>query len=265
MPRPLQRLMTLPTTLLGLVMASALGSQLAPAAALAQQSGPATRIPQPSAAVSEAKARAAAERILQALRSGTAEERFAQFAPGLQRMTTPQLVQSQIRRQPKVLSWKITTIAPGFDSSTVEAALQTSAGRRDLLMVIDANGQLEGYHFNVSDQQAEEVARRFVQAIVDGRYVSASGFLNPDLQLEIPPASWQRKWQNLQRVAGDYVRIRDVKRSENTSATKLVMVTIEFRRLTDNLYVILDSANEIIGVDFPTEPAGAATTPTSRR
>ncbi len=265
MPRLQPRLMSLPATLLGLVMASTLGIQLASGAAPAQQAQPGARIPEPSAAVSEAKARAAAERILQALRSGTAEQRFAQFAPSLQRMTTAQLVQAQIRRQPKVLSWKITDVAPGFDSSTVQAALQTSAGQRELLMVIDANGQLEGYHFNVSDRPAEEVARKFVQAIVEGRYVSASGFLNPDLQLEIPASSWQRKWQKLQTLTGNYVRTLRVNRSESTSSTKLVMVTVEFTRLTENLYVILDSANEIIGVDFPTDPAGGTIPPTSSR
>jgi hypothetical protein len=276
MPRPLPRPLTLPTGMLSLVMASGLALPITvgvaqgretsaasdPASSslaqqtpllLAQTTAPARRA-QPSAAITEARARTAAERILAALRSGDANARFAQFSPELQRMTSPALVQSHIRRQPKVLSWTITTVAPGVDSSTVEATLQTSAGRRDLLMVIDGDGRLEGYHFNVSDQPAEEVARRFMQALIEGRYVYAVSFLNPDLQTEIPPASLQRKWQNLQRLTGNFVRVRRIKRSEHTPDMKLVMVTTEFTRLTDNLYVILDSANEIIGVDFPTEP-----------
>ncbi len=269
MPRPLPRPLTLPTGIVSLVMASSLALPFAVGVAqgresspgsdpattlLAQKTGQARR-PQPSAAITEARARAAAERILAALKSGDANARYAQFSPELQRMTSPALVQSHIRRQPKVLGWTITTVAPGVDSSTVEATLQTSAGRRDLLMVIDGDGRLEGYHFNASDQPAEEVARRFIQALIEGRYVYAGSFLNPDLQTEIPPASLQKKWQNLQRLTGNFVRVRKINRSEHTPDMKLVMVTTEFTRLTDNLYVILDSANEIIGVDFPTEPA----------
>jgi len=281
LPRPLPLPLTLPKGMLAVVMASSLAlpftalvargqetasgsDQAAPwfaAPLLAQAKGSVPvesaappRRAQPSAAITEARARAAAERILAALKSGDANARFAQFSPELQRMTSPALVQSHIRRQPKVLSWTINAVAPGVDSSTVEAALQTSAGRRDLLMVIDGDGRLEGYHFDVSDQPAEEVARRFMQALIEGRYVYAVSFLNPDLQTEIPPGSLQQKWQNLQRLTGNFVRVRKINRSEHTPDMKLVMVTTEFTRLTDNLYVILDSANEIIGVDFPTEP-----------
>jgi hypothetical protein len=31
-------------------------------------------------------------------------------------------------------------------------------------------------------------------------------------------------------------------------------VNTQFTRTTDNLFVILDSSNQIIGVDFPTDP-----------
>ena len=42
---------------------------------------------------------------------------------------------------------------------------------------------------------------------------------------------------------------------------KLVIATLEFNRLTDNLFVILDDRNQIIGVDFPTEPNAPAPAP----
>jgi hypothetical protein len=35
---------------------------------------------------------------------------------------------------------------------------------------------------------------------------------------------------------------------------KLVIVSTQFNRLTDNLFVILDGENQIIGVDFPDAP-----------
>ena len=35
---------------------------------------------------------------------------------------------------------------------------------------------------------------------------------------------------------------------------RLVLVNTEFNRLSDSLFVILNSNNEIIGVDFPSDP-----------
>lgn len=260
---------TLVPTLLAMTLACGVGIGALSATARAQVASPATaptglptaipaatpRLAQPSSALSEAKARAAAERILQALRSGDANARYAQFAPRLQRMTSPALVATHMRQQPKVLDWTITGVEPGVESSTVEASLTTNAGGRQVLMVINADGKLDGYHFDQSDQSAEKVAREFIQAIVQGRYVFANSFLSPELQSEISAAGLQRKWQNLQRLTGDFVKLRQISRSEGTTDMKLVLATTQFSRLTDNIFVILDRTNTIIGVDFPTEPA----------
>lgn len=207
-----------------------------------------------SSAAVEQRARLAAERVLKALRDGDAQARYAQFAPELQRMTSPYLVAMNMRKQPKVLSWVITSVIPGIDSSTVEAKLQTSAGERTLLMVIDEKGLLGGYHINMADLPAEKVVADFMAAVIDGRYVAATSFLAPELQDEIRPASLQRKWQNLQRNTGNFVKVRRIARSESTAEMKLVLVNTQFTRATDNLFVILDSSNQIVGVDFPTDP-----------
>ncbi|MFM7237714.1 MAG: DUF3887 domain-containing protein [Cyanobium sp.] len=207
-----------------------------------------------SSAAVEQRARLAAERVLKALRDGDPQARYAQFAPELQRMTSPYLVAMNMRKQPKVLSWVITSVIPGIDSSTVEAKLQTSAGERILLMVIDEKGLLGGYHINMADQPAEKVVADFMAAVIDGRYVAATSFLAPELQEEIRPASLQRKWQNLQRNTGNFVKVRRIARSESTAEMKLVLVNTQFTRTTDNLFVILDSSNQIVGVDFPTDP-----------
>ena len=207
-----------------------------------------------SSAAVEQRARLAAERVLKALRDGDAQARFSQFAPELQRMTSPYLVAMNMRRQPKVISWVITSVIPGMDSSTVEAKLQTSTGERLLLMVIDEKGLLAGYHINVADQPAEKVVTEFMTAVIDGRFVAASSFLSPELQEEIPPATLQRKWQQLQRNTGNFIKVNRIARSESTAELKLVLVNTQFTRTTDNLFVILDSSNQIIGVDFPTDP-----------
>ncbi len=210
---------------------------------------------QPSAALSEARARAAADQILRTLQNGDAVSRFAQFSPALQRVSSPSMVAATMKTQPKLLRWTIRSIVPGYDSSTVEATLVTSAGPRELLMVIDANGKIDGYHFNVTDKPAEEVVSDFIKALAAGHFISASSFLSPVMQEQIPQDQLQQKWLNLQRITGNFVRVKRINRAESTPEMRLVIVNTEFNRLTDNLFVTLDASNQIIGVDFPTDPA----------
>lgn len=250
MPRPQPR-----RALIGLMLL--LGSQvlLAPRGAWAQATPAPATSGQPSAALSEAQARAAAERILTTIRNGDAQARFNQFSPALQSVSSPRMVAATMKTQPKLLRWTIRSIQPGYDSSTVEATLFTSAGERDLLMVIDDQGRIDGYHFNVTDQPAEKVVRDFITALSSGHFISASSFLSPSMQEQIPQGQLQQKWLNLQRITGNFVRVKRINRAESTPEMRLVIVNTEFNRLTDNLFVTLDSKNRIIGVDFPTDPA----------
>lgn len=253
MPPVLPRFAVVAFTLAALTTSSPPGAARALELAQAPKAAaPAARAT--SAAAVELRARQAAEQILKALREGDAKARYGQFAPNLQRMTSPWLVETHMRRQPKVLSWRITSVIPGLESSTVEATLQTSAGERSLLMVIDENGLLEGYHFNVADQPAEKVVKDFMDALINGRFVLASSFLAPELQEEVSAAGLQRKWQLLQRRTGNFLAVRRVARSESTADMKLILVNTRFTRTTDNLFVILDNQNQIVGVDFPTDP-----------
>lgn len=207
-----------------------------------------------SSALSELRARQAAERILTVVRNRDANARFAQFAPELQRVSSPSMIAATMKTQPQLLSWTITAVQPGYDSSTVEATLRTSRGTRQLLMVINNNGKLAGYHFDASDTPAEAVVRDFVTALANGHFISASSFLSPAMQEEIGQAALQARWQRLQRITGNFDRIVRVARAENTPEMKLVIVTIRFNRLTDNLFVVLDNSNQIINVNFPTDP-----------
>ena len=120
----------------GPVPALLVAATLAAAAALPAlaQQRPATPVQaQPAgapttSALSEVRARQAAERILRVLQSRDANARFAQFAPELQRVSSPSMIAETMKTQPQLLSWTITTIQPGYDSSGVEVILQTSAG-----------------------------------------------------------------------------------------------------------------------------------------
>ena len=200
------------------------------------------------------KARAAADRILRAIQTQDANLRYAQFSERLKAISSPAMVAQTMRNQPRLLSWTLLSVRGGLKTTTVEASLKTSAGTRDLFMVLNNKGELDGYHLDLTDAKATQVAADFVRALSGGHFITARSFLSLPLQEELSPAALQTKWQQLQRYTGNYVAVRKVVAAEHNADSRLVLVNTEFNRITDTLFVVLNQNNEIVSVDFPQDP-----------
>ncbi len=256
------------SALVGLAMATALGGSIAPALLAADLGGATAQGPAPAKGLAPAQGPAsppsgaaltkAANRILEALRSGDANARSALFADALKRTSSPSMVANTMKTQPKVLSYRILRVLPGLSNSVVEATLNTTAGSRDVVLVLNNAGQLAGFQYDNADQLATDVVNRFVEALIKGQFVSARSFLSLAMQEELTPAVLQAKWQRLQRVTGDAIKVRHLLLADSAPDQKLVIVSMDFQRLTDSLFVVLNDKNEITGVDFPNEPVKPA-------
>lgn len=209
--------------------------------------------------LSVAEARAAASRILEAVKSGDANARYAQFSDELKAITSPSMVAATIRTQPKVLSYQLLSVRSGIGTSTVEAELTTSAGVRVMFIVLNSKGQIARYYVDRADDPTSKVAEQFVRALSTGNFITAHSFLSPQFQKDITPQALQAKWLNLQRVTGLFQQLGRVVEAETTPDSHLVLVNVRFNRLSDNLFVILNADNQVTGVDFPSEPAAART------
>jgi hypothetical protein len=252
MPRRLRPTLTSLSLGAALLLAGA-GQPLAPlfnGAALAQASAGAT-----ASTLTVAQARAAARRILDAVQRGDANARYAQFSDELKALTSPSMVQATIRSQPKVLRYELLSVRSGLGSSTVEAELTTTAGKRVIFIVLNGKGQISRYYVDRADDPTSRVASQFVQALSTGNFITAHSFLSPDFQKEISPQTLQSKWLNLQRLTGNFVAVGRVVEAESTPEARLVLVNVQFNRLSDNLFVIMDSDNKVTGIDFPQDSA----------
>ena len=226
-------------------------------------SGQAVSNPQPKAiaqgtALSVDQARAAALRILKAVKDGDANARYAQFSAERQAITSPSMIAATMRTQPKVLGYTLLSVRSGMGKSTVEAELNTSAGKRVVFMVLNGDGKLSRYYVDRADDATSLVAKSFIEAVSTGNFITAQSFLSPSFQEEITPDALQRKWLGLQRITGNFVNINRIVEAESTPEMRLVLVNVHFNRLSDNLYVILNNENQITGVDFPEQPAAPA-------
>jgi hypothetical protein len=230
---------------LGLMAATPL---LAPAKAEAQGQPIA---PAQGTALTVEQARAAAVRILEAVKRGDANARFAQFTPELQAVTSPSMIAATMRSQPKVLGYSLLSVRSGRATSTVEAEIRTSAGERVVFMVLNPKGLIERYYFDRTDDDSSKVALQFVRAISSGNYISAQSFLSPLVQQELTPAILQTRWSELERETGRFVSVGRAVEADSTPDSRLVLVNVTFKRLTESLFVILNNANQITGIDFP--------------
>jgi len=205
-------------------------------------------------ALSVEEARAAANRILEAVKNGDANLRYSQFSEELKAVSSPSMVATTMKTQPKLLNWTLLSVQSGLRTTTVEASISTSRGQQDLFLVLNPEGKLSGYHLDLTDEAPSLVARRFVTALSAGHFISARSYMSLPLQKEIGASALQARWQQLQRQTGSFVRIRRAVEAESNADQRLVLVNTEFNRLSDSLFVILNSNNEIIGVDFPSDP-----------
>ena len=246
------------SALLGLAMATALAGSLPPALQAADLTGALAQVPAQAGPPPSAEITKAANRVLEALRSGDANARYALFADALKRTSSPSMVANTMKTQPKVLSYRILRVLPGLSNSVVEATLNTTAGSRDVVLVLNNAGQLAGFQYDNADQLSTDVVNRFVEALIKGQFVTARSFLSLAMQDELTPSALQAKWQRLQRITGDVIKVRHLLLADSAPNQKLVIVSMDFQRLTDSLFVILNDKNEITGVDFPNEAAKPA-------
>ena len=249
MLRPLR-----PAALSALVVASLLGAVATAPAALAQTGS--TSAASSASALSVDQARAAAVRILNAVKNRDAKARYEQFTPEMQSVTSPSMIAATMRSQPRVLGYELLSVRSGMGGSTVEAEITTAAGNRVVFMVLNGAGKIERYYIDRADDNISKVALQFVQAVSTGNFITAQSFLSPEVQKELTPAVLQAKWFELQRETGSFVQVGRAVEAESTPDTRLVLVNVQFNRLSDNLYVILNGENQITGVDFPEYPAG---------
>ena len=154
---------------------------------LLASTAPAEAFPQLSpiaqgSALSVEQARSAALRILKAVKDGDANARYGQFSAERQAITSPSMIAATMRTQPKVLGYTLLSVRSGMGKSTVEAELNTSAGKRVVFMVLNGEGKLSRYYVDRADDATSQVAKQFIEAVSTGNFISAQSFLSPDFQ-----------------------------------------------------------------------------------
>jgi len=202
--------------------------------------------------LSPARARASANALLQSIRTRNAQGIYNLLASPLQSATSTEAISERLQSAPVIDSFRVVEISPGMDDTTVETVAMTNSGTRELplILVLDNDGKLLAWKWVDTVLPIEQTALDFVKDLVAARWVAARYYLDLDFQREISPADLERKWSKLARVLGGVKSIENALVASSSGEQQLVLVTIEFGDVTDNLFVIFNRQGRIINVDF---------------
>ena len=204
----------------------------------------------PRTPLSASEASQAADSLLTALQSRNAQALFDRLSTPLQNATTVEAVKGRLNHAYRIKSTRVVAIYPGMDDTTVDVIAQTDQGSKELLLVLDDEGKLVAWKWLGETLPIETTALKFVRDLNAQRWIAARYYLSLDFQKEISPEDLERKWSKLSRILGGVKRIKNAVISSRGAEQQLVLVTIEFGTVTDNLFVIFDARGRIINVDF---------------
>jgi Protein of unknown function (DUF3887) len=95
--------------------------------------------------------------------------------------------------------------------------------------------------------QLTAVAEQFIDLVAAGQFEQAHQLLNPTLREGWTRAQMQSDWLSLQRITGSYAGRTETQVVDDS----LVLITLKFQNVNDDLLIIFDQHQQIRGVDFP--------------
>ncbi|MEB3241318.1 MAG: DUF3887 domain-containing protein [Synechococcus sp.] len=201
------------------------------------------------------QANRAAKQLLDALKARDAAKIYAGLSTPLRSTTNEAAVRDRLKKSPGLSAYRIKTVARGIDDTTVEAVAVLEGGNKEapLLLVLDDSGKLVAWKWIGKTLPIEQSAIKFVEDLDAQRWVSARYYLDLAFQKEISPQDLQRKWSKLSRALGGVKRVKSALVASQGGDQQLVLVTIQFGKVTDNLFVIFNREGRIINVDFSSD------------
>lgn len=137
-----------------------------------------------------------------------------------------------------------------INSNLVLATLEFENATKKLIFIFDRDRQIIGVDFPATES-VEEIAKKFVNDLATQDFASARGYLHPYLKEEIFPEKIRDGWQRLISQTGPFQKIMttQVRKGSDVDSIDLVLVTVQFAKITNDLVVVFDRDKKITNVD----------------
>ncbi len=139
-----------------------------------------------------------------------------------------------------------------LDTYTVLVTANFANRISDFVVTLDGNQQITAVDFLwIGNIQA--YAEEFVDALSNGKYGVARGYLAPDLKETLLPETIEQRWLEILATTGSFKRRSNSKVVESSNSN-VVLVNLEFERENRSFMIIFNPLSKIVGVDFPQSP-----------
>ncbi|MGK7896742.1 MAG: DUF3887 domain-containing protein [Xenococcus sp. (in: cyanobacteria)] len=202
---------------------------------------------------SVAQAGTVAQAMFDSLIAGEFEQTKEYLSPSINDyLTTDEIAQywqNVIDKMGAFVEYKKIRPTKIFDTYTVLVSARFSSKITDFSITLDSNQQVTSVDF-LWIGNVQENAENFVDALTNGNYTAARGYLEPKLKETLLPENLEQAWQEILEETGSFIRRSDSRRVESSSSN-LVLVNLEFEKENRSFMIIFNPLKQIIGVDFP--------------
>ena len=198
-----------------------------------------------------------AEEFVELLGKKKSSEARAILAKKLQKNWTPEQIQalweteviSQFGPFQKVVRSKAIDI---INADVVKVTTQFAKGSEDILITFNKKQEVIAVNWP-SNQSIEKIAEAFVNDVVTKDYARARSHLSPALKTEFFAENIEKSWANLVKRTGPFQKILEVQNQPGgtTAAANVVIIKIQFEKVTDHLFIFFNQDKQIVNVDFP--------------
>ena len=198
-----------------------------------------------------------AEEFVELLGQKKSTQARAILAEKLQKNWTPAQIQalweteiiSQFGPFQKVISSKAIDI---INADVVKVTTQFAKGSENILITFNKKQEVIAVNWP-SNQSMEKIAEAFVNHIATKDYARARSNLSPALKTEFFAENIEKSWENLLKRTGSFQKILDIQHQPGgtTAAANVVIIKIQFEKVSDYLFIFFNQDKQIINVDFP--------------
>lgn len=101
------------------------------------------------------------------------------------------------------------------------------------------------------EERLRSAARTFVTRLAGGEFEAAAGQFGPDLAEQVSPAALGSLWADIQRDAGSFVAVREV-RLTTVQSFDAAVVAVRFSRGDRGLRLVFDDQARVVGIQLVT-------------
>ena len=201
------------------------------------------------------KVEAVTKKMFDSLNAGKYDQAINYFSPSMKNYFSAQELelewQKVLKNMGAFVEYKKIRSTQVFDTYTVLVSARFESIITDFVVTLDNNQQITAVDF-LWLGNIQENAEEFIDAIANGQYALARGYLDPKTKQTLLPEEIEQEWQEIIEEAGSFKRRSDSKVIES-SRSDVVLIDLEFARENRTIMIIFNPLMQIVGVDFPDE------------